>query len=97
MLPGERCKPKPEDFVLVDELDETYFSNLAWFERTLWEATTIGFTATPPSAVEDLESMLLAKFFGKDIFDSQLSLKLRQGEKPIEFDEAELMPFEKVS
>ena len=96
MLPGERSKPKSEDFVLVDECDEVYFSNLTWFEKTLAEGTTIGFTATPPTSVENLESMLLVKFFGVNIFDSQLSLKLRDGEKPIEFDEAELMPFEKV-
>ena len=41
--------PKMTDYVIIDECDEVYFSNLTWFERCMKAATIIGFTASPPS------------------------------------------------
>ena len=41
-------KPGNNDFVLIDECDEVYFSNLAWFESKMSVPTIIGFTATTP-------------------------------------------------
>ena len=73
-LAKSSIKPKSNDFVLIDECDEVYFSYLAWFERTLSTPTIVGFTATPPSQQESLESQILHCFFGESIFDSKLSL-----------------------
>lgn len=71
---------KPTDIVLIDECDEVYFSNLAWFDTTFKDASVIGFTATIPVQEDRTEKTLLKKFFGEHIFDSKLKLKSRSGE-----------------
>ena len=78
-------KPKPDDVVLIDELDEVYFSNLSWFDKTFRDTTVVGFTATFPTHEENTEKAILAKFFGENIFDSKLKLALRDGETELDF------------
>ena len=46
---GAKIVPTIDDTILIDECDEVYFSNLAWFESRLQKSTIIGFTATLPS------------------------------------------------
>ena len=70
--------PKPQDYVVIDECDDVYFSNITWFKRVMKRATIIGFTATPPTEQEEFEEMLLVEFFSK-IVDSQLELHLNEG------------------
>ena len=48
-LAKTNIRPKSSDFILIDECDEVYFSNLDWFENTMKAPTIIGFTATPPT------------------------------------------------
>ena len=72
-------RPKPTDIVLIDECDEVYFSNLAWFDATFKDVSVIGFTATIPVQEERTETALFKKFFGEHIFDSKLKLKSRPG------------------
>ena len=80
-------KPKADDFVLIDECDEVYLSNLDWYVRTMSAPTVIGFTATVPSVAETHEEKIMTDFFGANIYDSQLALKLRKGEPGLLFDE----------
>ena len=75
---GANVRPKDNDFVLIDECDEVYFSNLKWFEEKMSNPTMIGFTATTPFQQEMAENFILEKFFGIHIYDSQLKLKMRE-------------------
>ena len=81
VIASSKIFPKSNDFVLIDECDEVYFSYPDWFERTLASPTIIGFTATPPTQQDPLESQMLEKCFGDNIHDSKLALQLRDGEK----------------
>ena len=81
----------------MDECDDVFFSNLEWFDKVMANPTVIAFTATPPEAQDTYEEEILADFFGANIIDSQLALKLKDGEKQMEFDEPELISFERVS
>ncbi len=67
--------------MLIDECDEVYFSNIVWFERVMKLATIIGFTASPPTQQEEFELLLLNRFFSNNILESELALKLQEGEK----------------
>ena len=82
--------------MLVDECDDVFFSNPDWFDKVMSKPTVIAFTATTPEAQDTFEEEILADFFGVNIFDSQLALKLKDGEKQQEFDEPELISFERV-
>ena len=44
-------------------------------------ATIIGFTASPPTIQEEFELLLLNRFFSNNILESELALKLQEGEK----------------
>ena len=97
VLAKTRIAPKRNDFVLVDECDAIYFSHLDWFEKIMSDTTVVGFTATPPSKQEQFESEILKKFFGENIHDSLLSLKLRDGEDEPHANEPELIDIKSVS
>ena len=96
VLAKTRIAPKRNDFVLVDECDAIYFSHLDWFEKIMSDTTVVGFTATPPSKQEQFESEILKKFFGENIHDSLLSLKLRDGEDEPHANEPELIDIKSV-